>query len=400
MTDYKNSKITSLFIRISFYSVALSMMVMIFSSFLISGFQAELDHRMAILYGDLVISESSDLQNEFSQKTAFAFDSDTLAMLQSEKSLRSAEPYLIDFTMLKKGETPSGVVVKGFSFGEDAAEHEFITEGTLPTRLEGDSLRYEIALSRNIAKRLQAKIGDELIAYFSSDAENIKIKKLIITGIYNSSVYEHDDAMIWADISLIQDIRSIPPDYYHAISLMLRDADDYTEVREDLWNRYLRNPLQIESISDRFGYITDWIELQKTNEYIILIIMFVIALINMISCILILILDRLPMIGSLKAIGTSDATLQQVFLNLSRKIILRGILWGNIVALVLAYLQYRFHIIKLPEEYYLIGYVPIAFDWSRFLLINVSFFILLSIALIIPTMIIRRLKPVQILKYK
>ncbi len=400
MTDYRKSKITALFIRLSFFSVVLSVMIMVFSTFLISGFKKELEHRMAVLYGDLVITESSDLQNEFSEKPNFAFSTDTLHKLGSEEYIAHIEPYMVDFTMLKKGKTPLGVMVKAADFEQNAAEKEFLVQGRLPKEIINDSILYEVTLSKNIAEKIQAHVGEQIIAYFSSDQQNIKIKKLKIVGLYNSSVYEHDDAMIWTDLSLIQSIRGIPPEHYHAIGLILKEPENYAEIRSDIWTKYLHNPLMLESINDRFGYITDWIKLQKTNEYIILIIMFVIALINMISCILILILDRLPMIGSLKAIGASDATLQRVFLNLAQKIILRGILWGNIIAILLAFLQQKYHLMKLPEQYYLIPYVPISFDWTRFVVINLSFFVLLSIALIVPTLIIRRMRAVQIMKYK
>ncbi len=400
LTDYKKSKSTSLYIRISFYSVALSMLVMIFSAFLISGFKSELEHKMSTLYGDLVITESGDIDNTFSQKPLFYFAADSLEMLRKEETVSSVRPYLIDFVMLRSGRLPQGVMVRSAEFDKQSVEQEFMIEGRLPQPIPSDTMSYEIVVSKNIAEQIESSIGKKIVGYFSTPEGDIAIRRLKVVGIYNSSIYEHDDAMIWADLSLLRNLRQIPSEYYHAVSLGLKDPQAAEEAKQSIWLKYLRNPLKIESISQRFGYITDWIELQKTTEYIILSIMFSIALINMISCLLILILDRLPMIGSLKAVGARDSLLQRVFLQLAQRIILRGIFWGNLLALVLAFIQKRYKIITLPEKYYLLKYVPIEFDWSQFASINIGFFALLSLALIIPTLIIRRLKPIQILRYK
>ncbi len=400
LSDYKKSKITSLFIRISFYSVALSMMVMVLSTFLISGFKHELEHKMSVLYGDLVITESSDINNTFSQKPLFYFSSDSLQLLREESDIDYATPYLLDFVMIRSGSIPQGVMVRSADYSDDSPEKEFLIDGRLPRRLSEDTMTYEVVLSNNITKRLGSGIGNTLVSYFSTSDQDILVRKLKVVGVYNSSVYEHDDAVIWSDISLQNDIRDIHPDYYHAISIILNNPKNVEIDKRNIWQKYLHNPLKLENISERFGYITDWIQLQQTNEYIILAIMFMIALINMISCVLILILDRLPMIGSLKAIGASNHLLQRVFLQLAQRIILRGILWGNILAIAIAFLQKKFKLFTLPEEFYLIQYVPIHYDWGRWVIINLAFFVLLSIALIIPTLIINRLKPIQILRYK
>lgn len=400
LSDYKKSRITSLFIRISFFSVVISVTVMISSSFLISGFQKELKHRMSVLYGDVVVTESDDLSNPFSQKPLFHFDADTLDMMRKDDELSQVQPYLLNFSMLKNKQAPVGVLFKAARFDSNSAEKEFLIAGRLPRAYRADSLTYEVTISKNIQNQLHTEIGDKILVYYSTANQDILIRKMLVVGIYNSSVYEHDDAVAWSDISYIRDISDIKDNYYHAIGMMARNPKKIEEIREHIWDQYLYNPLKIQTVTERFGYIADWLKLQSTNEYIILVIMFFIALINMISCILILILDRLPMIGTLKALGTKDSSIQNIFLQLSRKIILRGILWGNITAIVLCYIQMKWQIIKLDEEFYMISYVPISFDWQRLIVINVCFFILLSIALIIPTLIIRRMRPVQILKFK
>ncbi len=400
LSDYKRSPITALFIRIAFFSVVLSAMVMILTSFLITGFRAEIENKMSLLYGDLEISISVNNSGNFAQKESFHFPTSRLDSMLRDPEILSIDAQYISPAMIKKEGAPLGVLFLCNKQHGPSAREALLSSGRMPEYL-GEVNEYEVVLSQNIAKKIDAQLHDQILCYANSVAkEKILTRKLKVVGIYKSSIYENDDAVVWLGMDYAQQALGIEKENYNKIALHLKDLRQAQSISDQIWDQYLQNPLQLSSISDRYGYITDWLELQKTNERIILIIMFFIALVSMISCVLILILDKLDLIGTLKSLGAPNKTIQQVFLFLSQKIILRGLVWGNVLALLITLLQKKFHFLQLPEKYYMLSFVPLDFDWPKLILINLLFFLFISLALLIPTLIIRRMSAVEILRYK
>ncbi len=400
LSDYKKSPITALFIRIAFFSVVLSVLVMILSSFLITGFKSEIENKMSLLFGDLEISIGVNNTSNFGQKEYFKMPDNRLDSISKEPGIKAVEALSISPAMIKKDAAPLGVLFLCRKDYLSKPKENLLVEGRMPQTHKENNI-YEVTISKNIAAKLDAKLGNELICYANSSAqEKILTRKIKVVGIYNSSIYENDDAVVWLNMDYAREVTGIAEDEYNKVELILEDREKAKEISNNIWDKYLSNPLNISSLPDRYGYITDWLELQKTNERIILIIMFFIALISMISCVLILILDKLSLIGTLKSLGAQNRTIQQVFLILSQKIILRGLLWGNIIALLITFLQRRFHFMRLPEKYYMLNFVPLDFDIAKLVTINLNFFLFISIALLIPTLIIRRMSAVEILRYK
>ena len=223
--------------------------------------------------------------------------------------------------------------------------------------------------------------------------------KLTISGLYRSGIDEYDKLIAFCDLKLIQRLNDWKPNEIGGYEIFLKDYKTMDTVAETIffdlppgWNA--------RTVKHLYPNIFDWLNLQNQTILIVIIIMVIVAILNLITCLIILVLERTRMIGILKAIGSPDSHIQQVFLLHGAIITLGGILIGNMVAVALCWLQQRYGFLKLPEEAYYISTAAVDLEWWHVVVVDVGTFIVCFLALMIPTMIVRRIQPMKAIQFR
>ena len=244
---------------------------------------------------------------------------------------------------------------------------------------------------------MHVKVGDDLVMYFIQQPS--RVRKFIVSGIYKTGLSDFDDLIILGDIKNIQKLNN---SYYNQIGgyeIAIKNFDDLeenTEVIDDL----IRYDLKAQSIKETNPQIFDWLALQDFNVIIIIILMLIVGSVNMITSLLIVILEKSKFIGILKAIGSSNWGIRKIFLYNSIYLILNGLFWGNTFALGFAFLQKYFNIISLDETIYFMSFVPVSINISSILMINIGTVIICYLVLIIPSVIITKISPVKSIRFE
>jgi lipoprotein-releasing system permease protein len=304
--------------------------------------------------------------------------------------------------ILKTSDEIKGVVLKGV--GKDYDWELFkstLVEGRLIGTKDSSSLKYgyssEILISRKIASQLKLKSGDDVIMYSLQDPP--RPRKLKISGIYDTQMEEFDDRLIIGDLALVQRLNGWGPDSIGTYEIYLKDFQQLDNVSHKL-KKILPPAVYLQKVTDTFRQLFDWLILLDRNTAVFLTLILFVACFNMISILLVMIMERTPLIGLLKTLGSPNKQIRMVFLRVGLYMVRTGLLIGNITGLTFCWLQYQFKIIPLDPVNYNMDTVPIIFDWATFLLINVITAVVSALILMIPTLIITRIQPIKALLFK
>jgi len=295
--------------------------------------------------------------------------------------------------------TFEGVVFKGVSsdYKWDFIQ-SYLEEGTLPKY--GDEKSNEIVISTKLANSLEVGVGDNLNFRFPKNdptrLPNFRIFKII--ALYNSGFSDFDNSIVLGDIYHIKKMNKWQEDQVGGFEIFV---DNFDEIREKANEIYVETPstLDAKSILEKYPQIFEWISLFDVNVYMIIGIMILIAGINMITALLVLILERAKMIGILKTLGSTNGSLQKMFLYNAGYIILKGLFWGNLIGIFMLSMQYYFGIVTLDPDTYYVKEAPVYFDWLFIVLLNIGTMVLCLTMLIIPTLVISKIDPVKSIKF-
>jgi lipoprotein-releasing system permease protein len=304
--------------------------------------------------------------------------------------------------ILKTNDEIKGVLLKGV--GKDYDWNLFknsLVEGKLIGLNDSSSIKYgyssEILISKKIANQLRLKSGDEVIMYSLQDPP--RPRKLKVTGIYDTQMEEFDDRLIIGDLRLIQRLNGWGPDSIGTYEVYLKDFAQLDDVAFQL-KKILPPAVYLQKVTDTFRQLFDWLILLDRNTAVFLTLILFVACFNMISILLVMIMERTPLIGLLKTLGSPNKQIRRVFLRVGLYMVRRGLLIGNIAGLSFCWLQHQFKIIPLDPVNYNMDTVPIVFDWATFLLINVITIVVSALILMIPTLIITRIQPIKAMLFK
>ncbi|MBC7883947.1 MAG: ABC transporter permease [Saprospiraceae bacterium] len=414
---------TKVIIRIAIVAIAVSLSVMILTTAIISGFKKEITQKIFGFWGHIHITDSNINRNfeltPIDINQAFYDQIRDVKQLDYEEEVsilnykiqgkvinkttlggvKVVQPYIILPGLLSTKDNFHGVLLKGVDekYDWEAMEH-FIVEGKKVSYLK-DSTSAEMLLSKNIADKMQIKTGDKVVLSFIRDNARIK-KRFQICGIYNTGLEEYDKRFGVVDMHKLQDILGWQANQAQGMEVVLDDVRDLDLISEYVYYEILPQEFYAETIRSKFPGIFEWLGLQDINEKIILQLMVLVAIINMITVLLILILERTQMIGILKSLGMSNRSVRKIFLYNAGYIIFFGLIAGNILGLGVAYLQKHFQFIKLDEANYYLSTAPIEINWIGILLLNAGTLIVTLIFLIIPTMLVSRITPVKALRFE
>ncbi|MFS8618091.1 MAG: FtsX-like permease family protein, partial [Solitalea sp.] len=299
--------------------------------------------------------------------------------------------------IISAGEEIEGVVLKGVGPEYDWSYlEEHLVSGEIPV-FSRDSLSENILLSQTVADRLRLKSGDDLLMYFVQ--EPLRRRKLHISGIYQTGLEDLDRLYVLGDLQLIQRLNNWEATQAGGYELFI---DDYTRLDELTMevHQNVDENLQAFSVRELYPLIFEWLALLDMNAIVLLVLMLLVAGINMISALLIMILERTNMIGILKALGANNLRIRRIFLYNAVYLTGVGLLIGNIVGLGFCFLQQKYHFIGLDQSNYYVDYAPIDLSLLTVVLLNIGTFAVCLLMLIVPSMMVSRISPVKAIRFK
>jgi len=398
----KNKSFSRFIIRLSIAAVALSIAVMIISTALITGFQKEIKNKMFNFWGHIHITKfnnSLSLEDLEPVELNQAF----YPSLSGMDDIDHIQPYIKKASILKTNDDFEGIFLRGVDQNfKWAYQNEFFQSGKGLT-ITDSATSNGIVLSEYTSKRLKLKVGDNAFLYFIRPEANASsrplIRKVEVSGIYKTGMEEFDKMWAIVDIKMLQRLNQWKANEVGGFEVYVNNIDEIDKVGEYIYYDVLGPTLHSATIKEIYPTIIDWLNLQRFNEKAIIILMIIVAIINMITGLLILILDRTNMIGVLKAIGASNGFVVRVFMLNAAYIIGIGLLIGNVLGLALCLIQKHFEIIKLPEASYYLSAAPIHLSLTTIVLLNIGSMIVICAFMLLPALFVSRITPVKAIRF-
>ncbi len=388
-------------VRIAVIGIALGLAVMILSVAIIVGFKKEVSNKV-IGFGSHIQIMNFDSNTSY-ETYPIAVDGAILNEILQTPEVKHVDCFATKPGIIKTEEDFQGIVVKGVDQNYDwAFFRQHLKEGDV-LHIQPDSTTTNVLISAYLADKLKFNLGDSFITYFVG--EEVRARKFTITGIYQTNFSEYDKLFVVADIKQVRRLNQWNDSLVSGVEIQVKNfdqLDNITDKFSDVFNNrrdQQGNIFYVRSIKQLNPMIFSWLDFLDTNVVIILILMLTVAGFTMISGLLIIILERTNMIGILKSLGEDNASIRKVFLYVSFFLISKGLLWGNVIALSLCFLQKQFGFLKLnPVNYYLTT-VPIDLNIWHVLLLNAGTLLVTMLMLIIPSYIIARISPVISMKF-
>lgn len=381
--------------RIGMASIAIGISILIVSYSVLFGFKKTIKEKLFSLNAHIQVSKITLNQS---------FDESPLQINNEIKDV-FAKNDLLDgiFTVtnkaaILKSETDiAGILIKGVdSSFVHANFSQNILEGK-PLDFLDDTSENQILISEYLSKKLQIKVGESILLYFIQNPP--RARKVIVKGIFSTGIEEYDKQLIIGDNRLIHKMNNWSPDQIGHYEVLVKDISQIEIVKKQLLSD-LPSFLNVVSIMDISPEYFDWFELLDRNILIIIVLIIIVASFNMMSVLLIMIMERTQMIGLLKALGTSNYTIRTMFFRNALFIVWKGLLWGNAIGLTLCWLQDTFRLVKLDPVNYYMSFVPISWEWSWYLFVNFSLFLIVSSIVFLTTSTILKIKPIAAIRTK
>ncbi len=396
------SRISRPVIRIAILGIALGLAVMLVATAIVTAFKQEVRSKV-VGFGSHIQIINYDNNSSY-ETVPISMEQPFYPSLEEIPGIRHIQVFGIKAGIIKTQKEIQGVVLKGIGPDFDwSFFKKSLVDGHIFT-VSDSSRTNEVLISKLLSDLLELKTGDSFIMYFVQEPP--RMRKFKIAGIYETSLEDFDKTFILADIKHIQRLNNWKSDQISGFEVTVdrfRDLEWLTwVVREKVGTSITENKtrLRVENIIQKYPQIFDWLNLQDTNVWIILILMLLVAGFNMISGLLILILERMNMIGILKALGATNWNIRKIFLYQSAYLVIRGLLWGNLIGLGLCWIQYYFKLLRLNPETYYLKSVPINFDPWIILGLNLGTLLIIVTILILPSYLIARISPVKTIRYE
>jgi lipoprotein-releasing system permease protein len=391
----KSESFTSTVVKVGVASIAIGLAVMIISFAILVGYKQAIKDKLFSLSSHIQVSKIT--LNQSYEETPMPIKTNFYNNYRQIPQIRHVQAVGNKAGMLKSSEELAGIIIKGV--GKDYDWQTFsqnLIEGKRITFAD-TAFSNEVIISKRIATRLKIKLSDEVLIYFIQTPP--RVRKVKVVGIYETGLEEFDKNFIIGDLALVQKMNEWTANTCGHYEIFLKNFDDLEQTTKIVTNE-IEQDMKVTKITEMFPAIFDWLSLLDKNILIVLALILVVACFNMISVLLVMMMERTPMIGMLKALGSDNTQIRKIFVLNGLTIILKGILYGNLIGIGLGLIQYYFKVIPLDPENYYISYVPIEWDWLIVLLLNVATIILILAVITIPTLIVSKMRVVEALKFK
>jgi lipoprotein-releasing system permease protein len=388
-------------VAIATFGIALGLAVMIVAVAILTGFKQEISNKVTGFGAHIqILNLDSNLSYETVPVPA---ELPALDQIRSLDGVKNVQSFAIKAGIIKTGEEIYGAVLKGV---DGSYDWDFITahltDGEI-FRVQDSVRTNQVVISRYTANLLHLKVGDQFTMYFIQEPP--RARTFEIRGIYSTSLEEFDKLYIYADIKQVQRLNDWHEGQVSGHEVILKEMGDLEEITEKVRDLvafdFLEDGsrLKVETIQQKYTQIFDWLNLQDMNVLVLILLMLIVAGFNMISGLLILILERTNMIGILKGLGTTNASIRKIFLYQSAYLTLVGLLWGNLIGITICLLQKHLGIVSLDPSSYYLDTIPINLKLAHILLLNLGTMAITFLFLLFPSMIISRISPDKSIRF-
>lgn len=386
---------------IAIIGIAMGLAVMILAVSILTGFKEQIREKV-VGFGSHIQIMNFDSNISF-ETTPVSDTQEFIPKIKNIRGIRHLQVFATKAGIIKTDEDWQGVVLKGI--GSDFDWRYFrsnIVDGSV-FMVTDTAIGNKVIISKKISDMLKLKTGDSFTMHFIQDPP--RVRKFTISGIYETSLEEFDKMYVFCDIGHIKRLNGWKDDQVSGFEIFIDSFDDLDAmtmaVRDAVGYKITEEEtkFKITNIRTKYPQIFDWLNFQDVNVIIIIFLMLIVAGFNMISGLLILILEKVNMIGILKALGSEDTTIRKVFLYQATYLIGKGLLWGNLIGTGLAFLQLKTGVLTLDASSYYIKTVPVNLELSHVLLLNAGTMAVIIIMLLVPSQLITRITPVKAIRY-
>lgn len=384
-------------VRVALAGMIVGVLVMILTICVVVGFKQTITQKVAG-FGAHIQLVSFDNNNTYDMQPIEVDDS-LLCQLQSYPYVQAVAPFITKPGMLKTDSAFHGIVLKGTDYWDFFAAN--IVEGTIPQTPQ------EVIISQSVLNRLNLQIGGTVNAYFVSETADVRARRWKIVGVYQTGFEQFDQLFIISPMETASRLQGWEEKNYSGVEILLSDVSHLDEVADEMYFEVVNkvdengyNIYYIQTLHQQNPAVFAWLDLLDMNVIVIIILMLLVAGFNIISGLIILIMESVRLIGTLKALGADNHFVRRIFLTQAALLVGKGVVWGNIIGLAIAAIQYFWHIIPLDPITYYVSYVPITFAWGWIILLNVLTIALSMLILLLPSMIITRISPAKVMHFE
>lgn len=388
-------------IKIAIAAIAIGVVMMLIAIATGVGLKNKIREKVAAFNGHIQISNFDNNNSEVSL-TPISINQDFYPEFKNVEGVRHVQAVATKGGIIRTADTFEGMLAKGVGTDYDwSTFEEYLVDGRLPDY--SGKLNEEVLISSLMANRLRLKVGDSFFSFFLRDGDASKPpnnRRFEIAGIYDSGFEEFDETYVFVDIRHIQLMNRWEDNQIGNFEVFIDDFDQLEEKSNEIYGKTV-SVLDTQNIKNKYFRIFEWIGLFDFNIALIIGIMIIVGGINMITALLVLILERTQMIGILKALGSANWSIRKVFLYNAAYLIAIGLFWGNLIGLGVIFLQDKYRMFKFPnpEEYY-IDYIPVHMDLITILLLNLGVMLLCLLMLLVPSYIITKITPVKAIQFE
>jgi lipoprotein-releasing system permease protein len=398
----KGKSISRSILDIAIFGISLGLAVMIVAIAVVTGFKNEISRKVVGFASHIqILNFDSNISYE---TQPIKSRQDFIRDLKSDPGIENIQVFATKAGIIKTKSDIQGVVLKGV--GPDYSWNflrDYMQEGSIPV-ITDSAQTNNVLISRYIASILKLELNDDFLMYFIQ--EPARMRRFTVSGIFETSLEEFDKIYVFGDIRHIQRLNDWDPEQISGFEINITDFSELEEQTYKVMNTVGfgfeedGSRLKVINIHDKYPQIFDWLNLQDMNVLIILILMLVVAGFNMVSGLLILILDRTNMIGILKALGSPNVSIRKIFLYQSGFMILKGLIWGNLIGILICLVQQYFGIFQLDQSSYYLATVPINLNVLHILALNLGTALIIILMLIVPSMVISRISPARAIRFE
>ncbi len=387
-------------IRLSIAATAISVMAMIITLSFLNGFQETVSHKVFSFWGHIRVGLRQPMKSSIAEEEPIEA-MDTLARkIRQMPGVASIHPFATKNAILKTADELEGVLVKGLDKAYDTMHMKSFMKQGRWIQFNDSSYSREIVISTYTANQLNLKLNDRVLIYFVRPDGTLRPDKLTIVGLYKTGIEEYDQHFAICDLKLIRRLNNWTENEIGGYEVFLNDYKQMNKISEEIFSDPdLPQLWDTKTIEQIYPNIFDWLNVIGTNSSILLTITTVIAFINLITCLIILVLERIRMIGTLKALGSTNWTVQKIFLYQSTIITIAGIVIGLAISLGLLWTQQATGVIHLPEDAYYIDKAEVKIVWWQVTLVVSGTLIVSVLILLVPSLIVRRIQPIRAIRF-
>ncbi len=386
-------------IRLAIVATTISVTAMLLTLAFTNGFQYVIAQKMFSFSGHIRVQHFEPDKAATAEESPIAGNDTVLRIIRANPDVKTVQAFATKNAIVKGNESIEFVLLKGVEKNYDFGNLNGFLQSGRWMQFPDSGYSSEINLSSYTADQLKLQAGSKALLYFIQPDGSHRVRPMTVAGIFKTGIEDYDKLNAIADLRLIRRLNGWNANEIGGYEIFLKDYRRLDTVNNSIFQQ-LPNTWNSRTIREVFPNVFDWLNLQNLTIAIVLAIMIVVAVLNLVTCLIILLLERTRMVGILKAVGATDGSIRQIFLYHGAVITLSGIILGNFFGLMLCWLQQRYGFIRLPEEAYFISKAVAKVEWWHIVLVNLGTFLVCLLVLMIPTLIIRRIRPVKAIAFR